>query len=83
MCRQGKLYTADEDLYPIDIVPLDKLASLNVHCFGRTSGLQQGEIGAGMSFVKLRGRRNFSSSWSVIGGFGGMSLSLTPFAPCI
>lgn len=67
------MYTAEEDLYPVDIVPLNQLASLKVHCFGRTSGLEAGTISPGMSFVKIRGRRNFSSSWSVIGGFGGKS----------
>lgn len=73
VCRQSELFTAKEDLYPIDIMPANQLANLEVHCFGRTSGLQSGTIGAGMSFVKIRGRRNFSSSWSVIGQFGGMS----------
>ena len=56
----------------MEVVPLNQLAGLKVHCIGRTSGLQGGTISAGMSFVKIRGRRNFSSSWSVIGGFGGM-----------
>jgi hypothetical protein len=37
---------------------------------GRTSGLKTGIISAAQSFVKIKGRRNFSLSWTVMGEFG-------------
>ncbi|KAI5209486.1 hypothetical protein E4T39_00714 [Aureobasidium subglaciale] len=70
VCRRSNLYTADEDWYPTEIVPATNLANLEVHCLGRTSGLKTGVIGAAMSFVKIKGRRNFSLSWTVVGDFG-------------
>jgi hypothetical protein len=68
--RHTNLYTAEEDWYPTEIIPCSSLANLEVHCLGRTSGLKTGIISAAQSFVKIKGRRNFSLSWTVVGDFG-------------
>ncbi|KAH0283401.1 hypothetical protein KCU62_g9068, partial [Aureobasidium sp. EXF-3399] len=68
--RRNNLYSADEDWYPTSIIPCSQLANLSVHCLGRTSGLKTGIISAAQSFVKIKGRRNFSLSWTVVGDFG-------------
>jgi hypothetical protein len=68
ICRQSTLYSADEDWYPTEIMAADALANLKVHCFGRTSGLCTGTISAAMSFVKIKGRKSFSLSWTVVSG---------------
>ena len=68
--RRNNLYSADEDWYPTSIIPSSQLANLSVHCLGRTSGLKTGIISAAQSFVKIKGRRNFSLSWTVVGDFG-------------
>lgn len=70
VCRLSEQYTAEEDLYPTHVASSTTLANLNVHCFGRTSGLKTGRIGAVMSFVRIRGRATYSSSWAVEGDFG-------------
>ena len=70
VCRRDNLYTAEEDWYPTEIIPASNFANLEVHCLGRTSGLKTGIISAAQSFVKIKGRRNFSLSWTVVGGFG-------------
>lgn len=63
-------YSPDEDEYPNDVASADSLSGLNVHCFGRTTGLQGGMISAAMSAVRIYRRKTFSRSWSVSGGFG-------------
>lgn len=55
---------------PTTILPTTALANLAVHCISRTSGLSRGTISPAISFVKIFGRTNYSSSWSVIGDFG-------------
>lgn len=70
ICRRNSLYAAEEDWYPTEIIPASNLANLEVHCLGRTSGLKTGIISAAQSFVKIKGRRNFSLSWTVVGDFG-------------
>lgn len=70
VCRRDSLYTAEEDWYPTEIMPASNFANLEVHCLGRTSGLKTGIISAAQSFVKIKGRRNFSLSWTVVGDFG-------------
>ncbi|KAG9689658.1 hypothetical protein KCU95_g11279, partial [Aureobasidium melanogenum] len=70
VCRRDSLYTAEEDWYPTEIMPASDFANLEVHCLGRTSGLKTGIISAAQSFVKIKGRRNFSLSWTVVGDFG-------------
>jgi len=52
------------------IAPLSKLSGLPVHCRGRSSGFKTGRISQALSLVKMHGRRSFSSSWCVEGGFG-------------
>lgn len=81
VCRKKGDFTPDEDLYPVSIVPFNKLANLDVHCFGRTSGLKGGRVGAAMSFVKIYGRTTFSQSWTVIGEFGGKQSSVGDHLP--
>lgn len=63
-------YTRDEDEYPNGIASANSLGGLNVHCFGRTTGLQGGMISSTMSAVRIYRRKTFSRSWSVAGGFG-------------
>jgi hypothetical protein len=71
-------YAPEEDEYPNGVASSDKLGGLNVHCFGRTTGLQGGMVGAAMSSLRIYKRKTFSRSWYVMGGFGGTS-TLTPF----
>jgi len=51
-------YVQEEDEYPMEVVPADSLAGLNVHCFGRTTGLQGGQIGPSMRSVRIYRRKN-------------------------
>ena len=46
------------------------LGGLEVACCGRTSGLRMGRISKAMTLVRMSGRRSFSHSWCVDGGFG-------------
>jgi hypothetical protein len=63
-------YTPEEDEYPNGVANADSLGGMNVHCFGRTTGLQGGMINPAMSSVRIYHRKTFSRSWSVAGGFG-------------
>ncbi|CAI6340790.1 unnamed protein product [Periconia digitata] len=63
-------YKPDEDEYPNGVVRASSLGGLNVHCFGRTTGLQGGMVGPAMSSVRIYRRKSFSRSWHVAGGFG-------------
>ncbi|KAF2114018.1 hypothetical protein BDV96DRAFT_522625 [Lophiotrema nucula] len=68
ICRSQ--YAQEEDEYPNGIATADRLGGMNVHCFGRTTGLQGGMVGAVMSSVRIYRRKTFSRSWHVVGGFG-------------
>ena len=70
ICRQAE-YRVEEDLFPNEVAPTKELGNLEVHCFGRTSGLRNGLISPAMSSVRVKGRRTPSRSWHVYGGFGG------------
>ncbi|GES66227.1 HET-s/LopB domain protein [Aspergillus terreus] len=59
-----------EPIYLTDIARLEDLGGLKVHCCGRTSGLQTGQISRAMTLVKLNGRHSFSTSFCVDGNFG-------------
>ncbi|RMZ69819.1 het-s domain [Pyrenophora seminiperda CCB06] len=63
-------YTAEEDEYPNGVAPAAELGGMNVHCFGRTTGLQGGMISSVMSAVRIYHRKSFSRSWHVAGQFG-------------
>jgi hypothetical protein len=63
-------YSPEEDEYPNGVASADNLGGMNVHCFGRTTGLQGGMINPAMSSVRIYRRKTFSRSWSVAGGFG-------------
>lgn len=63
-------YNPNEDEYPNGVAAADSLGGLNVHCFGRTTGLQGGMVGQAMSSVRIYRRKSFSRSWHVAGGFG-------------
>jgi hypothetical protein len=63
-------YSPEEDEYPNGVADADNLGGMNVHCFGRTTGLQGGMINPAMSSVRIYHRKTFSRSWSVAGGFG-------------
>lgn len=61
-------------LYPVfldQVARMEELGGLQVHCCGRTSGLQTGQISKAMTLVKLHGRHSFSTSFCVNGNFGG------------
>ncbi|KAF2464351.1 uncharacterized protein BDR25DRAFT_272081 [Lindgomyces ingoldianus] len=68
VCR--RYYKPEEDEYPTRVASASSLGGLRVHCFGRTSGLQGGIVGAAMSSVRIYRRKTFSRSWHVVGGFG-------------
>ncbi|GFF34249.1 hypothetical protein IFM58399_03813 [Aspergillus lentulus] len=53
-----------------DVARMEELGGLKVHCCGRTSGLQSGQISRAMTIVKLHGRQTFSTSFCVDGNFG-------------
>ncbi|THC97646.1 hypothetical protein EYZ11_002872 [Aspergillus tanneri] len=59
-----------EVIYLNDIARTEDLGGLQVHCCGRTSGLQSGQISRAMTIVKLHGRQTFSTSFCVDGNFG-------------
>jgi hypothetical protein len=61
-------YMQEEDEYPTEVADADSLAGLHVHCFGRTTGLQGGRIGASMTSVRMHRRETFARSWYVEGG---------------
>jgi hypothetical protein len=63
-------YSPEEDEYPNGVANAENLGGMNVHCFGRTTGLQGGMINPAMSSVRIYHRKTFSRSWSVAGGFG-------------
>ncbi|KAF1951344.1 hypothetical protein CC80DRAFT_496162 [Byssothecium circinans] len=63
-------YRPEEDEYPNGVASANSLGGLNVHCFGRTTGLQGGMVGPAMSSVRIYHRKTFSRSWHVAGGFG-------------
>ncbi|OCK79230.1 hypothetical protein K432DRAFT_355339 [Lepidopterella palustris CBS 459.81] len=63
-------YKPEEDEYPSQVAKAEGLGGLGVHCFGRTSGLKGGVVGAAMSSVRIYRRKTFSRSWHVVGGFG-------------
>ena len=58
-------------IYLNQVARTEELGGLTVHCCGRTSGLQTGQISKAMTLVKLHGRHSFSTSFSVNGNFGG------------
>lgn len=63
-------YSPEEDEYPNGVASEHTLGGMNVHCFGRTTGLQGGMVGHAMSAVKIYKRKTFSKSWQVFGRFG-------------
>ncbi|KAJ5888707.1 hypothetical protein N7495_008748 [Penicillium taxi] len=52
------------------VARMEELGGLHVHCCGRTSGLQTGQISKAMTMVKFQGRHSFSTSFCVHGNFG-------------
>ncbi|KAF2224306.1 hypothetical protein BDZ85DRAFT_260721 [Elsinoe ampelina] len=73
---QAAQFPPSQDLFPHVIALPSQVASSTgiagstVLCSGRTSGLATGRVNPGLSFVKIYGRRTFSSSWTVVGDFG-------------
>ena len=59
------------DSYPCKIMKAKELGGLQVHAFGRTSGLQTGTILPVMRMVRMPGRSFASHSWHIKGNFGG------------
>lgn len=52
------------------VATVEELGGLEIACCGRTSGLRKGRISKAMTLVRMNGRRSFSHSWCVDGGFG-------------
>jgi hypothetical protein len=63
-----RYYVAEEDEYPVGVADADSLGGMNVHSFGRTTGLQGGVISEAMHSVRIYRRKTFSRSWYVAGG---------------
>ncbi|KAJ9224650.1 hypothetical protein DTO169C6_2901 [Paecilomyces variotii] len=59
-----------QDVHLNRVARLEELGGLKVHCCGRTSGLQSGQISKAMTLVKMHGRHSFSTSFCVDGNFG-------------
>ncbi|KAL1964962.1 hypothetical protein VTN77DRAFT_6162 [Rasamsonia byssochlamydoides] len=68
--RQRQRTTNQPPIQLNKVARLEELGGLKVHCCGRTSGLQSGQISRAMTLVKLRGRQTFSTSFCVDGNFG-------------
>lgn len=58
-------YRPEEDEYPMEVAPRYDLGGLQVHSFGRTTGLQGGKIGPAMASVRIYGRNSYSRSWYI------------------
>lgn len=56
--------------YPVEIAPWSRLHGLEVHCSGRSTGLQSGRILPGMTTVKFFGRQTPAQSYQVSGNLG-------------
>lgn len=71
--RRGEIdpMAPSEPIYLNSVARMEGLGGLKVHCCGRTSGLQTGQISKAMTLVKLHGRQSFSISFCVDGKFGG------------
>lgn len=67
----GQPSQTGEAIFLNDVARMEELGGLKVHCCGRTSGLQSGQISRAMTIVKLHGRQTFSTSFCVDGNFGG------------
>ncbi|KAF2232170.1 hypothetical protein EV356DRAFT_257953 [Viridothelium virens] len=63
-------YHPKEDVYPMEICSATEAAGRKVCSFGRTSGLKLGQFGEAMGYVKIWGRKTFSTAWGVVGDFG-------------
>lgn len=69
--RPGYGRRQPQPIFLNQVARMEELGGLLVHCCGRTSGLQTGQISKAMSIVKLHGRHSFSTSFCVNGNFGG------------
>ncbi|KAL1861020.1 hypothetical protein Plec18167_003697 [Paecilomyces lecythidis] len=67
---QGQRGSGQETVHLNKVARLEELGGLKVHCCGRTSGLQSGNISKAMTLVKMHGRHSFSTSFCVDGNFG-------------
>ena len=70
-------------LFLNQVTRMEELGGLQVHCCGRTSGLQSGQISKAMTLVKLHGRHSFSTSFCVNGNFGGKKCTTTDSCLCV
>jgi hypothetical protein len=75
-------YTPEEDEYPVEVANADSLGDLEVHCFGRTTGLQGGVIGRSMMFVRINHRGSFSRSWYVAGSCKWYASTIYHYSDC-
>ena len=76
-CKAEKTAASDTNSYPCQVMKAKDLGGLQVHAFGRTSGLQTGMILPAMRMVRMPGRSFASHSWHVKGNFGGMVHSIS------
>lgn len=69
--RGGRESTTAQALVLLNrVAKVEDLGGLKVHCCGRTTGLQSGQISKALTLVKMHGRRSFSTSFCVDGNFG-------------
>jgi hypothetical protein len=66
----GQRYCQSKPPYPVQVMPSPGLSDLDVHCLGRTSGLQSGRILPSLTIVKIYGRQTPSQSYQVAGKLG-------------
>ncbi|KAJ5668999.1 hypothetical protein N7462_010069 [Penicillium macrosclerotiorum] len=66
----GLGWSQSQPIFLNQVARMEELGGLQVHCCGRTSGLQTGQISKAMTLVKLHGRHSFSTSFCVNGNFG-------------
>lgn len=68
--KGGEQHCHAREMYPVEIAPWSSLHGLEIHCSGRTTGLQKGRILPGMTIVKIFGRQTPSQSYQVSGKLG-------------
>ncbi|KAI9731261.1 MAG: hypothetical protein M1818_007886 [Claussenomyces sp. TS43310] len=68
--KGGEKFCRALSRYPVEIAPWSSLHGLEVHCNGRSTGLQTGRILPGMTSVKIFGRQTPSQSFQVSGRLG-------------
>lgn len=66
----GQDHCSFQGEYPVEVAPWLTIAGLEVHCLGRSTGLQKGQILPQMHQIRLPGRFAWSWSFQVSGQLG-------------